>query len=64
MPILIRKHVTNGDKVNIWKETFEEALEVLGKQESDIATRVDWLNYEDVFFRDTSDYIRIINSKD
>ncbi len=59
MTILARKYVTNGDKSNAWFTTMEEALEFLGQTEDKIRQRVDWLQYTDIFFRDTNDYLRI-----
>jgi hypothetical protein len=59
MNILARKYVTNGDKSNGWFTTMEEALEFLGQTEDKIRQRVNWLNYTDIFFRDTNDYLRI-----
>jgi hypothetical protein len=56
---LVRKYVPNRDKDNIIVETLEEALKIIGKKEEDIDIKVDWLNYTDLFFKSTKDYIRV-----
>lgn len=61
MSVLVRKYVKNGDKINISKDTLEEGLKILGKTEDDISLRVPWMNFEDIFFEKTNDYIRVIN---
>lgn len=62
MAVLVRKHVPQGDKINVRKVNLSEGLKVLGKKESDIINRVKWLNMEDLFFAGTEDYIRIIHN--
>lgn len=64
MAILIRKHAPNKDKLNVTKDELQQGLDILGKTESDIYLRVKWLHIEDIFFRDTKDYIRLIHPKD
>lgn len=60
--ILVRQYIPHRDKDNTWVETLEEALKILNKKEEDIIQKVDWLNYTDVYFKDTKDYIRIKNT--
>lgn len=59
MTILARKYVSNRDKSNDWFTSMEDALEFLGQTEEKIRQRVNWLNYTDIFFRDTNDYLRV-----
>jgi hypothetical protein len=61
MKYLARIYNTNRDKQNESTNSFERALKYIGKSESDIYHKVDWLHYTDIFFRDTSNYIRINN---
>jgi len=63
MEILIRIYVPNGDKANIElsNSTLERALEILEEKESNIIQRVIWANFEDIYFHNTKNYIRIIN---
>lgn len=61
MEILVRKYVKNGDKSNKKVNTIEDALKVLGRDLSTVYLKVDFLNCVDLFFVDTSDYLRIIN---
>lgn len=63
MAVLVRKYVTNGDKTNVRRVNLSAGLKALGKTEADITQRVKWLNMEDVFFKDTKDYIRIIHKQ-
>jgi hypothetical protein len=63
MKYLVRIYHTNKDKQNENVSTLERALQLIGKTESDIYNRVNWLHYTDLFFRDTNDYIRINNNK-
>jgi len=62
MKVLIRVYVSNGDKSNKTVSTVEEGFKALGKIESDVSTRVNWLHYTDIFFRDTYDYLRVNNN--
>jgi uncharacterized protein Smg (DUF494 family) len=59
---LVRIYHINKDKQNESVSTLEQALILLGKSESDIYNRVNWLQYTDLFFRDTNNYIRVDNS--
>jgi hypothetical protein len=59
---LVRIYHINKDKQNESVSTLEQALLLLGKSESDIYQRVNWLHYTDLFFRDTNNYIRVDNS--
>lgn len=61
MQYLVRKYHTNKDKQNEVFSTLEEALLCIGKKETDIYLKVNWLHLTDVFFRDTKDYIRVNN---
>lgn len=61
MKYLVRLYHVNKDKQNESVPTLEQALQLLGKSESDIYQRVDWLHYTDLFFRDTTNYIRVNN---
>lgn len=60
--ILVRQYVPQCDKTNTWVSSLEEALKILGKREEHISQKVDWLNYTDVYFKGTKDYIRIKNN--
>lgn len=62
MKYLVRLYHNNKDKQNESTSTLKQALTIIGKRESDIYQRVNWLNYTDLFFRDTNNYIRIDNS--
>lgn len=62
MKVLVRVYVTNGDKSNKTVATVEEGFKALGKNESDVSIKVNWLHYTDIFFRDTKDYLRINNN--
>ena len=61
MSVLVRIYIPQKDKANISRDTFEEGLELLGKTEADIKQRVKWSSFEDVYFHNTKNYIRIIN---
>lgn len=61
MKYLVRIYHINKDKQNESVSTLEQALLLLGKSESDIYQRVNWLHYTDLFFRDTTNYIRVNN---
>jgi len=58
---MARIYVSQGDKSNIDTKTFEKAVELLNVNPEDEKTRVKWLNIEDVYFKGTKNYIRIIN---
>ena len=58
---LVRIYHTNKDKQNESVATFETALSLIGKKETEIKLKVNWLNFTDCFFHGTSNYIRIIN---
>lgn len=60
MQYLVRIYKPNADKLNVTKPTFEDCLTLLGKSLSDISLRQHWLNFEDVYFKGTKNYIRII----
>lgn len=61
MKYLVRIYHTNKDKQNESVSTLGQALFLLGKNESDIYNKVNWLHYTDLFFRDTTNYIRVNN---
>lgn len=61
MEILVRRYVQNSDKVNDKVTTIEQAFKILGKEHKDVESKTDWLNYVDLHFKGTKDYIRIIN---
>jgi hypothetical protein len=61
MEILVRKYITNGDKSNKKVSTIEEAIKILGRDLNTVNLKVEWLNYVDLFFTGTNDYLRIIN---
>lgn len=61
MEILVRKYITNGDKSNKKVSTIEEAIKILGRDLNTVYLKVEWLNYVDLFFTGTNDYLRIIN---
>jgi len=60
--VLVRKYVTNGDKVNRQVDTLEEGLKILGKTENEVTIKVDWLDFTDIFFKDTNNYLRVNNN--
>lgn len=62
MKYLIRKYHTNKDKQNESTNSFDIALQYIGKTESDIYLKVDWLHFTDLFFIGTNDYIRVNNN--
>jgi len=62
MKYLVRIYHTNKDKQNETVDTLERALTIIGKQKNEVYLRVNWLNYTDLFFRDTSNYIRVNNT--
>ncbi len=55
---LVRIHHPNMDKQNIWTESWFEALELIGKKDTDITQEVMLFEGVDIFFKDTKDYIR------
>lgn len=61
MKILVRIYIPQGDKTNIGAKTLEKAYSLLNQTEHNIKQRVKWSNYEDIFFNDTNNYIRIQN---
>jgi hypothetical protein len=61
MQILVRKYIKNGDKDNRKVNTIEEALKSLSKGYKDIYLMTEFLNYVDLFFIGTNNYLRIIN---
>lgn len=61
MKVLARKYSVNQDEVNRWFDTLEEALSYLGQSKESIVTKVDWLNYTDIFFKNTNNYLRVKN---
>jgi hypothetical protein len=61
MKILVRIYVPQGDKANIEVKTIEKAYSLLKQTEHNIKQRVKWNNFEDIFFNDTKNYIRIQN---
>lgn len=62
MKVLVRVYVTNGDKSNKMVDTIEEGFKALNKSETDVRTKVNWLNFTDIFFRDTNNYLRVNNN--
>lgn len=61
MKILVRRYVSNADKVNDTVDTIEQALKILDKTHNDVYLKLDWLNCVDLFFVGTKNYIRIVN---
>lgn len=61
MEILTRKYTKNGDKSNKKVDTIEQALKIVGRTVAQTKDIVPWLNYVDIFFDGTDNYIRIIN---
>ena len=61
MKILVRIYIPQGDKANIEVKTLDRAYSLLKQTEENIKQRVKWNNYEDIFFNDTNNYIRIQN---
>lgn len=62
MKVLIRVYNSGFDKTNVSANTLEEGLKILGKELHNITSRVKWLHFEDVFFHNTKNYIRIIHN--
>ena len=62
MKYLVRIYHTNKDKQNEQTNSFGDALKYIGKKESEIYQRVNWLHYTDLFFIGTSNYIRVNNN--
>jgi len=62
MKYLVRIYHTNKDKQNESTNSFETALQFLGKKETEIHLKVNWLHYTDLFFIGTSNYIRVNNN--
>lgn len=62
MKYLVRIYHTNKDKQNESTNDWERALKLIGKSESDIYTRINWLNFTDLYFIGTSNYIRVNNN--
>ena len=61
MRYLVRLYHTSKDKQNESTNDFKLALAWIGKSESDIYHKVNWLHFTDVFFRFLNDYIRVNN---
>lgn len=61
MKILVRIYVPQGDKANIEVKTLDRAYSLLSQTEHNIKQRVKWCNFEDIYFNDTNNYLRIIN---
>lgn len=62
MKVLVRKYTKNGDKSNKLLDTIDEGLKALGKRDlSHTKCIVPWLNYVDIFFEGTENYLRIVN---
>lgn len=57
--ILVREYIPSSDKVNTQVISLEDAFKLLNKTKYDISQRVKWLNFEDIFFNKTRNYIRI-----
>ncbi len=61
MEILVRKYTKNGDKSNKKVEGIDVALKAIGRTVAQTKQIVCWLNYVDIFFEGTDNYIRVIN---
>ena len=61
MKYLVRIYHNQKDKQNESTNDWECALKYIGKSESDICQKVDWLYFTDIFFRGTNNYIRVNN---
>ena len=59
MKILVRIYIPQKDKANIDVKTLDEAYLLLGVKEGDEKQRVKWCSFEDIYFKNTKDYIRI-----
>jgi len=61
MEFLVRKYIKNGDKSNKIVDNIETAFKLIGRKQEQTKQIVCWLNYVDLFFEGTQDYIRVIN---
>lgn len=61
MEILTRKYIKNGDKSNKKVDDIDTALRIIGRTVAQTKQIVCWLNYVDIFFEGTENYIRITN---
>ncbi len=61
MEILVRKYIKNGDKSNKKVDDIDTALRIVGRTIAQTKCIVPWLNYVDIFFEGTDNYIRVIN---
>lgn len=61
MKILVRIYVPQGDKINVFRDNLEDAVKLLGVSLDDTKQRLKWCNCEDIYFKGTNNYIRIIN---
>jgi hypothetical protein len=59
MNVLVRIYMKNADKTNVNVESEEAGFKLLKKTEYDVSLRHKWLNFEDIYFNKTKDYIRV-----
>lgn len=60
MRILVRIYVPQKDKTNIEVNSEDKALKLLDQTKENEKQRVKWCNCEDVYFKGTKNYYRII----
>ena len=60
MRYLVRIYIPQKDKADIEVDSFEKAIKLLNVNPLDESQRVEWGSIEDVYFKGTRDYIRII----
>ena len=60
MRVLVRIYIPQKDKANIEVKSEDQALKLLKQTKDNESQRVKWLGNEDVYFKGTKDYYRII----
>ena len=60
MRYLVRIYIPQKDKADIEVDSFEKAIKLLNVNPLDESQRVEWGSIEDVYFKGTRDYIRIV----
>lgn len=58
---MIRIYHKNNDIETEWFDDLQTALLKIGKEEKDICSKTNWMNYTDLSFMDTPDFIRVKN---
>lgn len=58
---MIRIYHKNNDIETEWFDDLQTSLLKIRKEEKDIYNRTNWLNFTDLSFLDTHDFIRVKN---